>query len=107
MYKAEVGIRDTSVTGVQTCALPISSSGDQFPGRERWRQCRPCRREAVRGDPRNGEVRSETAMANRYFDPEGLARIGKMELVRSEERRVGYERKLWITEAVVYERDTL
>src|SRR5437764_4055201 len=26
-FQAEDGIRDTSVTGVQTCALPISSSG--------------------------------------------------------------------------------
>ena len=27
-FQAEDGIRDTSVTGVQTCALPISSSID-------------------------------------------------------------------------------
>src|SRR6202012_6029570 len=27
-FKAEDGIRDWSVTGVQTCALPISSAGD-------------------------------------------------------------------------------
>src|SRR5437762_13960673 len=26
-FQAEDGIRDTSVTGVQTCALPISTSG--------------------------------------------------------------------------------
>ena len=26
-FQAEDGIRDTSVTGVQTCALPISNSG--------------------------------------------------------------------------------
>src|SRR5437763_4955309 len=28
-FQAEDGIRDTSVTGVQTCALPISTSGPQ------------------------------------------------------------------------------
>src|SRR5215213_6581624 len=31
-FQAEDGIRDWSVTGVQTCALPIS-----FPGRSCWR----------------------------------------------------------------------
>src|SRR5437762_7994102 len=31
-FQAEDGIRDTSVTGVQTCALPISI----FPARTRW-----------------------------------------------------------------------
>ena len=30
-FQAEDGIRDTSVTGVQTCALPIC--GQPFPGR--------------------------------------------------------------------------
>src|SRR6266496_4523726 len=35
-FQAEDGIRDLYVTGVQTCALPIST----FPfGRERGRQC--------------------------------------------------------------------
>src|SRR5437763_10087180 len=30
-FQAEDGIRDTSVTGVQTCALPIWPSGTAFP----------------------------------------------------------------------------
>src|SRR5437762_11426536 len=29
-FQAEDGIRDTSVTGVQTCALPISETGYDF-----------------------------------------------------------------------------
>src|SRR5437764_11702067 len=29
-FQAEDGIRDTSVTGVQTCALPISEDGDEI-----------------------------------------------------------------------------
>src|SRR5882762_11869295 len=31
-FQAEDGIRDSSVTGVQTCALPISASGAGGPG---------------------------------------------------------------------------
>src|SRR5437763_17131533 len=34
-FQAEDGIRDTSVTGVQTCALPISV----FDKVENWRSC--------------------------------------------------------------------
>src|SRR5699024_11669454 len=30
-YLAEVGIRDRNVTGVQTCALPISRSNERIP----------------------------------------------------------------------------
>src|SRR5437762_9076115 len=30
-FQAEDGIRDTSVTGVQTCALPILTKADQLP----------------------------------------------------------------------------
>src|SRR6266436_5130683 len=32
-FQAEDGIRDVAVTGVQTCALPISRRGDPGPGR--------------------------------------------------------------------------
>src|SRR5207245_6800234 len=31
-FQAEDGIRDATVTGVQTCALPISDTLDVFPG---------------------------------------------------------------------------
>src|SRR5437762_14370778 len=33
-FQAEDGIRDTSVTGVQTCALPISDQGDDAGERD-------------------------------------------------------------------------
>src|SRR5690606_40136810 len=51
-FQAEDGIRDFHVTGVQTCALPISPSSEPAPegcaswpaGRERaWRVLRPAR----------------------------------------------------------------
>src|SRR2546429_3303059 len=42
-FQAEDGIRDVAVTGVQTCALPISlgGSGGAHPARVRPRRCRP------------------------------------------------------------------
>src|SRR5699024_11477090 len=36
--QAEDGIRDRNVTGVQTCALPISASCDSFPSRAQTRE---------------------------------------------------------------------
>src|SRR5437763_13844376 len=47
-FQADDGIRDTSVTGVQTCALPISDGGD-----------------VVMLDPGTGEV---LALASRHRD---------------------------------------
>src|SRR5437764_10599893 len=68
-FQAEDGIRDTSVTGVQTCALPISRSmrhGLHWLARESaWRIER-----ADDGDAKTGEAISEP-------------------LIRSEERREG------------------
>src|SRR5215204_7217081 len=49
-FQAEDGIRDHCVTGVQTCALPISPEGRRW----RARPARPCRRR-----PRCPRVRSE------------------------------------------------
>src|SRR5256885_3971112 len=48
-FQAEDGIRDYKVTGVQTCALPISrscrspigSSNEQVPEAARWRRAAP------------------------------------------------------------------
>src|SRR5260370_38027537 len=74
-FQAEDGIRDSSVTGVQTCALPISGCGD--PGyRGRMRRAAPWRRSLRTGGRR---LRS-------------LCRRG----LRSGERRVGKEcRSRW------------
>src|SRR5258706_495984 len=46
-FQAEDGIRDWSVTGVQTCALPISLPRGTMPTRGRSSRCR-----AVRAEPR-------------------------------------------------------
>src|SRR5437764_15199632 len=66
-FQAEDGIRDTSVTGVQTCALPISRrccpqgtrrSGSRHPGvlRARLRREEPTR---ATGQARDRPARSE------------------------------------------------
>src|SRR5438034_10701552 len=64
-FQAEDGIRDHCVTGVQTCALPIS--------RAAWRTCS----HAARAPPRSGRRCG--------------CRRGRARPSRSEERRVGKE----------------
>src|SRR5438046_4925948 len=91
-FQAEDGIRDWSVTGVQTCALPICrESGGTHPAR-------PCPSAWV-GHP-SGEVfagrenwhglsspRHEVAAQNVFAEMEYLSGTA----ARSEERRVGKE----------------
>src|SRR5438552_16091766 len=72
-FQAEDGIRDDLVTGVQTCALPISMPY----GRRRWRGSRPTR-------PPPPSVRHGSASRRRLSAPSSSWR-------RSEERRVGKE----------------
>src|SRR5260370_28307294 len=88
-FQAEDGIRDSSVTGVQTCALPISLGWDTDP---------------VPGDPQviSAEAAHLTQVANeitsqvtalRQTSADGV-QIGQSP--RSEERRVGKEcRSRW------------
>src|SRR5207237_6878024 len=77
-FQAEDGIRDSSVTGVQTCALPISSRAS--PGTPRAGRCGGTKR------PRNG-----LAMIFQISRPTPNRKI-----TRSEERRVGKEcRSRW------------
>src|SRR5438046_10395093 len=74
-FQAEDGIRDWSVTGVQTCALPISS-GLAYDGR-------------VKPDVVAPGVALETSEPGSNAD--GTARYGTVNGTRSEERRVGKE----------------
>src|SRR5437762_11489793 len=82
IFKAEDGIRDTSVTGVQTCALPILE--------QRLDRSRPPRpRTALVAGPRG----TEAVEALLHDGPGWLAPGGTVVLEiaphRSEERRVG------------------
>src|SRR5438874_13023908 len=87
-FQAEDGIRDLYVTGVQTCALPISClrDHDHRPGRERSKQV------------------EETLLRNRHqrgpgagCRVSGVGMDGRCTITtRSEERRVGKEcRSRW------------
>src|SRR5207237_5313916 len=49
-FQAEDGIRDSSVTGVQTCALPISVRRRFWQSKSRWR--RLCQNRLRTGVPR-------------------------------------------------------
>src|SRR5438067_8171587 len=83
-FQAEDGIRDRNVTGVQTCALPISRSGRRPSATENchaaaWRSPPPTARAHA---PPQARWRAECHRAGRR-SPSPLA--------RSEERRVGKE----------------
>src|SRR5689334_24790387 len=84
-FQAEDGIRDGTVTGVQTCALPISSTPISFPSTSRrWMRTggrsRPCGRKTSKSFP---------TVSNSRFRSSRLKS-------RSEERRVGKEcRSRW------------
>src|SRR5437762_4453558 len=72
-FQAEDGIRDTSVTGVQTCALPISDRDDAPGGAAEW---------ADQGIDADRTERPDRLHRQRQSDPPPD---------RSEERRVGKE----------------
>src|SRR3712207_8049425 len=90
-FQAEDGIRDIGVTGVQTCALPISATA----ARTVERKHSPGGRRLGRTWGRLGASRTRAACRNaperRSLNERGGAHWG-----RSEERRVGKEcRSRW------------
>src|SRR2546430_13405425 len=89
-FQAEDGIRYLTVTGVQTCALPIL---DPWPCSERSRDGRSRRDSAAQGAARTAGKGCTLAAARRLGDRDD-GRAGP--LIRSEERRVGKEcRSRW------------
>src|SRR5205823_7880658 len=93
-FQAEDGIRDKLVTGVQTCALPISCYPMSLHGANEARRPRAAQRERS-SRPKNGSVAQRSAStrtkASRTMPP--------VILERSEERRVGKEcRSRWARE---------
>src|SRR5437879_13024307 len=76
-FQAEDGIRDTSVTGVQTCALPIYAPRAELAeeAAERAETVRSASSKRIRCSPKSGDS--------------GSSAVAKC--VRSEERRVGKE----------------
>src|SRR2546430_10355260 len=73
-FQAEDGIRDLTVTGVQTCALPISP-------RRRAGGRRAARPDSRANDPAGGATRKDAAVGGggvaRLREPEGDARRGE------------------------------
>src|SRR5205807_4199375 len=86
-FQAEDGIRDYKVTGVQTCALPISSFSPPLP--TGW--FAPARRMLRRFRPRRSNF--TPGLTRMMPGPAGSSRLPRL---RSEERRVGKEcRSRW------------
>src|SRR2546430_8588596 len=88
-FQAEDGIRDLTVTGVQTCALPIS------PSARRCETGREPSRTAPAG-PWTGTTRSWAARSGGTRPSSAWRGAGPPSWWRSEERRVGKEcRSRW------------
>src|SRR5207237_2743953 len=94
-FQAEDGIRDSSVTGVQTCALPIylpmvcTDVGDvrRVVGSTKYCYiCNPCTDEFA------AKLAEILAHRNRSNGRENIRHLDSP-AVRSEERRVGKERR--------------
>src|SRR5207245_4336660 len=83
-FQAEDGIRDATVTGVQTCALPISEKSSARP---KWSARKVRRRQP-------GTITAYSP-APRCADHSGTrngpAKARPASVIRSEERRVGKE----------------
>src|SRR5437879_12054346 len=81
-FQAEDGIRDTSVTGVQTCALPISRKSRGLAPQPHLRRAAP----VERGHDRHADGLGAPGARSRRRAVRRPARP-----LRSEERRVGNE----------------
>src|SRR2546429_3963529 len=90
-FQAEDGIRDVAVTGVQTCALPISGYSGQHGLPET--RLAPCAGEAPRDPIRQAGAHRA---ASRWRTGSWLGHWSLPRCCRSEERRVGKEcRSRW------------
>src|SRR5437763_10149750 len=92
-FQAEDGIQDTSVTGVQTCALPIWG---RTQAHDRAREHRLAGPRLADHTQRPAPVDREAHPVHRPDQPTGGAELGLQvahveERPRSEERRVGRE----------------
>src|SRR5207248_4342673 len=94
-FQAEDGIRDRTVTGVQTCALPISLVVPVRPAAADRRDAAPGRADRP-GGPRLGDRHGEAAIVRRgVFAGAGPLAGDPGAPGRSEERRVGKECRSW------------
>src|SRR5205823_11447033 len=93
-FQAEDGIRDKLVTGVQTCALPISPStyGNYISRKHRqwdlFHNCLNFRKEMHTAIRKNGRFAHQCLLS---LPTAGQISIARIRCDRSEERRVGKE----------------
>src|SRR5207248_5049717 len=91
-FQAEDGIRDRTVTGVQTCALPISYPGNYKNFLDQHRELSAAAEH--HGNVLDIQARGEYAYA--ALGPGGFRVYDIANIDRSEERRVGKEcRSRW------------
>src|SRR5437763_2171699 len=95
-FQAEDGIRDTSVTGVQTCALPILSGvdPDRLISHARIGAYR-CRDGSDQSHPCQERDLHSTAFDDYFRNTSRVVRKEELRRMRSEERRVGKEGRVW------------
>src|SRR5699024_11376082 len=91
-FQAEDGIRDRNVTGVQTCALPIYSEQVE------QRLVNEYQTKRAKNFTRVRSIYNEKNVLNHVFKDvkpvsDEFTVLAKKALVRSEERRVGKERR--------------
>src|SRR5207247_6813005 len=88
--QAEAGIRDPAVTGVQTCALPISQGGAAPPGPRAVAERAGCRgraggreRRSGRAAPRNSALLSYFAWLSTQLQQGTITSEGQLEIGRA------------------------
>src|SRR5207237_3819087 len=96
-FQAEDGIRDSSVTGVQTCALPISARGDRDGARVRAdREVGRWRRRAAAGQLERADPGTPVERAARG---DVLVRVPERAVIGGEIGRASCRERVWATGA--------
>src|SRR5205823_8452589 len=94
-FQAEDGIRDKLVTGVQTCALPISTTAAAGKWTRTWASSSSSpprsRRATTSSFPERHRLDSAGSMARILVVDDDMSLRALLKAVRSEERRVGKE----------------
>src|SRR5205823_7974702 len=93
-FQAEDGIRDKLVTGVQTCALPISALRFEYRPVRAWFQptYSPCTASEADRARNLSRIALKCRPVSKFLEvTEAEARFSFRERGRSEERRVGKE----------------
>src|SRR5436309_11051192 len=104
-FQAEDDIRDFHVTGVQTCALPISPQADNYASRRALEKAGFTlleERQLDSDDPSDAGPSAIYTLARTFVNSAGLP-VWRLTLKRSEERRVGKECRIrWWVFIILY-----